>query len=155
MVNHIHLFSNVESVVHSQDKSHLDIMHNFDLVEYCWVFSHLCSWKNLHFSFKLCVYFEYQGISGLVNSFRKCFILFYILEEFLEHWYFFCLKCLVDYMNEIIYLWTLHCWKDFYYEFKFFLNKRDVPVICFFLSEIWQLCVLPRIFPFKLSHLWA
>ena len=72
------------------------------------------------------------------------FWLFNFLEEFVYNWYYFFLKCLVEFTSEATWAWIFLCGKYFDYNF----NVSNRIGYLFFLEWTLVICIFQGICPF-------
>lgn len=58
------------------------------------------------------------------------------LEEFVED-YHFCLECLIDFIGEVIWTWSLLCAQVFNQQFNLFNSYATTWNLNFFLCQLW------------------
>lgn len=89
-------------------------------------------------SFCFCfVLFGYQSNAGHIHTIRETVFLFYILEEFIQNFYYFSQKCLVEFILEAICARGLLCREVCKQKFNFFISYGSVLMIYFIQHGLW------------------
>lgn len=85
--------------------------------------------------------------TNLIKQAEKYFLLFNSGRVYIEM-VLFILKCLVEFTNKAIWVWSLFCGKAFNQKFNYFNKYRAFlllgQVIYFFLKELWQFISLNK-----------
>ena len=105
------------------------------LLTVCWELLYLSSWVIFVYSFLLCnifVWFWYQSNAGLIEWVRKHSFCFYFIEEIVQNWYNFFLKCLVEITSD--HIWAHYCLFQKLITYLISLIDKDL----FRLSTTWS-----------------
>ena len=104
--------------------------------------------KNVGFLYDFAQDF-YQDNSDLIKWVESCFFIFHFLEVFVQNWYYFFFKCLVQFLSEAIRSWRAFL---FYYKFNFFNRYKGI-LGCFSFSFLFCIQKAVDTFPYVVGAL--